>query len=324
MAQRRHLLAASLGLGLAAPRLGLAAWPEKPIRLVIPFPAGGATDAVGRLLAQHLAPLLNTAVVVENRSGGGGAVGADAVAKAPADGHTLLMGTVSTHAVIPALNPRTNYDAVREFAPIGQICTAPNVLVASPALPVNNVAQLIDWAKARNGQVNYASSGIGAVTHLIGELFKLRAGIVADHVPYRAGVQAVPDMLESRIHYLFDSVIWTLPLVREGRIKGLAVASPRRSALAPDLPTVAEAGLPGFVGETWFALYAPAGTPGEAVARLAQATATVVRLPEAVAGMARFGAEAAPEVSPAALARLQAADTAKWAEVIRSAGIKPE
>ena len=327
MANRRHLFtatAALLAAPLAAPRLARAAWPEKPLRLVIPFPAGGASDAVGRLLAQHLSPLLGTPVVAENRGGGGGAVGADAVAKAAPDGHTLLLATVSTHAVIPALQPRTSYDAVRDFAPIGQVCTAPNVLIASPAVPVADVAGLVAWAKARAGQVNYASSGIGAVTHLIGEQFKLRTGVQADHVPYRAGVQAVPDMMEGRIHYLFDSVIWTLPLARQGRVRALAVASARRSALAPELPTVAESGLPGFVGETWFALYAPGGTPAEVVARLAQAAQQVVRSPEAAAGMARFGAEPAAETSPAALARLQAADTATWAEVIRAANIRPE
>ena len=271
---------------------------------------------MGRILGQP--------IVVENRGGGGGAVGADVVAKAPGDGHTLLMATVSTHAVIPALNPRVGYDAVRDFTPIGQVCTAPNVLIASPRLPATDVAGLIEYAKARPGQLNYGSSGIGAVTHLIGALFLLRTGIEASHVPYRAGVTAVPDLVEGRIHWLFDSIIWTLPLAREGRVRGLAVASPRRSALAPDLPTVAESGLPGFVGETWFALYGGAGLPAAVQARLASALAEVLRDASATEAMGRFGAEPAADPTPAALAALQRADTATWAEVIRAAGIRPE
>jgi tripartite-type tricarboxylate transporter receptor subunit TctC len=314
-------------LALALPALAFApralAFPDRPVRLVVPFPAGGATDAIARSLAEGMAPLLGQPVVVENRAGAGGAIGAEAVARAAPDGHTVLMATTSTHAVLPALQPRLPYDPERDMAPVGLVATATNILIASPRLPANGVAELIALAKARPGALNFASSGTGTITHLIGELFRLRAGIQVEHVPFRGGVQAVPQLVDGQVQYLFDSVVWSLPMIREGRLKGLAVTASRRSALAPDMPTVAESGLPGFEGDTWFGLSVPAATPPQAVARLADALAGALRGGTA-ATFARFGAEPPADASPAFFGALTRTEREKWGGVIRDAGVKPE
>lgn len=309
----------ALAIALAAPAL---AFPERPPRLVIPFPAGGATDAIARALAQAMAGPLGQAMVVENRAGAAGAIGAEAVARAAPDGHTLLLATTSTHAVLPELQPRLAYDPARDFAPVGLVATATNILIAAPSLPAATPAELIALARARPGRLNFASSGTGTITHLIGEMFRLRAGVAVEHVPFRGGVQAVPGLIAGEVHYLFDSVVWSLPMIREGRLKGLAVTARARSALAPELPTVAESGLPGFEGDTWFALMAPAGTPPAALARLEAALATA--LPGLAEPFARFGAEAPADPSATGLASLVAAERAKWGAVIRQAGVQPE
>lgn len=314
---------AALALPLAALAAPALAFPDRPPRIVVPFPAGGATDAIARALAQAMAGPLGQQVVVETRAGAGGAIGAEAVARAQPDGHTLLLATTSTHAVLPALQPRLPYDAERDFAPIGLVATATNILIASPRLAATTVAELIAEARARPGQLNFASSGIGTITHLIGEMFRLRAGIRVEHVPFRGGVQAVPALAAGEVHYLFDSVVWSLPMIREGRIKGLAVTARARSALAPDLPTVAEAGLPGFEADTWFALAATGGTPAPAQARLAAALAEAMAQPALRETLARFGAEPAPDATPGALAALIPAERAKWGAVIREAGVQP-
>jgi tripartite-type tricarboxylate transporter receptor subunit TctC len=321
---RRAALAALPGLlALARPALAQGTFPDRPLRLVVPFPAGGATDALARVIAQAMAPALGQPVAVENRAGAAGAIGAEAVARAVPDGHSFLMSTSSTHAVLPAVQPRMPYDAEKDFASIGLVATATNILIASPKLAANNVAELIALAKSRPGTLNFASSGTGTVTHLIGEMFRMRAGIQVEHVPFRGGVQSVPGLVDGSIQFLFDSVVWSLPLIREGRIKGLAVTSSRRSALAPDMPTVAESGLPGFEGDTWFGLSAPGGTPPAALAKLSGAL-EALRAPGTAEALARFGAEPAADASPGAFDALIAADKAKWGAVVREAGVKVE
>jgi tripartite-type tricarboxylate transporter receptor subunit TctC len=322
---RRAALAALPGLlALARPALAQGTFPDRPLRLVVPFPAGGATDALARVIAQAMTPALGQPVAVENRAGAAGAIGAEAVARAAPDGHSFLMSTSSTHAVLPAVQPRMPYDAEKDFASIGLVATATNILIASPKLPANNVAELIVLAKSRPGTLNFASSGTGTVTHLIGEMFQMRAGIQVEHVPFRGGVQAVPGLVDGSIQFLFDSVVWSLPLIREGRIRGLAVTASRRSALAPDMPTVAESGLPGFEGDTWFGLSAPAGTPPAALAKLSGALQAALRAPGTAEALARFGAEPAADASPGAFDALIAADKAKWGAVVREAGVKVE
>jgi tripartite-type tricarboxylate transporter receptor subunit TctC len=322
---RRASLAALPGLlALARPALAQGTFPDRSLRLVVPFPAGGATDALARVIAQAMTAALGQPVAVENRAGAAGAIGAEAVARAAPDGHSFLMSTSSTHAVLPAVQPRMPYDAEKDFASIGLVATATNILIASPKLPANSVAELIALAKSRPGTLNFASSGTGTVTHLIGEMFRMRAGIQVEHVPFRGGVQSVPGLVDGSIQFLFDSVVWSLPLIREGRIKGLAVTSSRRSALAPDMPTVAESGLPGFEGDTWFGLSAPAGTPPAALAKLSGALQAALRAPGTAEALARFGAEPAADASPGAFDALIAADKAKWGAVVREAGAKVE
>jgi tripartite-type tricarboxylate transporter receptor subunit TctC len=227
----------------------------------------------------------------------------------------------STHAVLPTANPKLGYDAVRDFAPIGLVARAPNVLIASPSLPAASVGDLVALAKARPGTVNFASSGNGTITHLIGEMFRAQAGIQVVHIPYRTGVQAVPDVMAGGVAYLFDSIVWSLPQIRAGKLKGLAVTSLARSPLAPEIPTVAESGLPGFEGVTWFGLVAPAGTPRAALDRLGAELRRALEAADVREQLARQGAEAA-YTTPEAFAALIRADTAKWARVIREAGVK--
>lgn len=298
-------------------------YPTRPVTLVVPFPAGGATDALARTLAQRMTQGLGRTVLVDNRAGAGGLLGSAVVANAAPDGYTVLVATTSTHVILPLTQARPGYDPLKSFTPIGMVATAPNVLIASPKLAANSVAELISLAKAKPASLNFASSGQGSVTHLIAEKFKLEAGIDVVHIPYKGGVQSVPDLTEGSVAYLFDSIVWSLPLIRAGKLKGLAVTSRTRSTLAPDIPTVAESGLPGFEGITWFALAAPAGTPEPAVARLRTELDAALRDPAIAAKFAGFGAEPAPG-SPDDLIRVIREDTVRWETVIRKAGIQKQ
>ena len=299
-------------------------FPTKPIRLVIPFAAGGATDFIARALGQKFTESMGQQAVVDNRPGAAGAIAADIVAKASPDGYTLLVATTSTHVILPLTNPKVPYDAGKAFASIGLIATATNLLVASPTLPVNTTAELIALAKSKPGQLAFASSGTGAITHLISEAFNARAGIKALHVPYKTGVQALPDIVSGRIAYQCDSIIWTLPQVKAGKIKGLGVTSAKRSSLAPDLPTVAET-LPGFEGVTWIALVAPAGTPAPALSRLNAELNRAVQSADFIQKMAGQGAEAASgSNTPDQLNTMIRSDSEYWGKVIRDAGVRIE
>jgi tripartite-type tricarboxylate transporter receptor subunit TctC len=310
---------------LAALTSGLPAsaqdYPNRPIRLIVPFAAGGAMDSVARVLAQKLGESMGQQVIVEARPGAAGAIGAHSVAKSPADGYTFLLGSNSTHAVLPALSTKLQYDAVKDFMPVGQVGRAPNVLIASPKLPANSVTELIKYAKEKPGELNFASSGVGAITHLISELFNLEAGIKVVHVPYKTGVQSVPDLIDGKVQYLFDSIIWSLPMIRSGQLKGLAIATTQRSPLAPDMPTVAESGLPGFEGITWFGMFAPAGTPADIVARFNREMTAALRAPDVTARLATLGVEATP-TPPEQLAALMETDIAKWRGVGERTGLK--
>lgn len=314
-------------LGLAVVLAALPAWaqtfPAKPLRLVVPFAAGGSTDVVARLVGQKMAEALGQPVLVENRPGAAGAIATDQVAKAPADGYTLLMATTSTHAILPVANPKLPYDPVKDFASVGLVARAPNVLVVSPTLQVNTVKELVALAKSRPGQLSFASSGNGTITHLVAELFNSSAGVQAVHVPYKTGVQALTDVVSGQVAFQFDSIVWTLPQVRAGKLKGLAVTGLTRSALAPDLPTMAESGLPGFEGVTWFGFAVPAATPKNVVARLNTELNRALQSRDVQDRMAAQGAEAAPG-RPEDMTKLVREDTAKWGKVIRDAGVKFE
>ena len=230
-------------------------WPARTITLVVPFAAGGGTDAIGRVVAEKLAARLGQPVVVENKAGAASAIGTAYVGKAAPDGYTLLMTTNSAMVILPLTQAAgsLNYDRA-DFSMIGLTGILPNLLIVSPKIPANSVSELIAYAKARPGQLSFASSGNGTITHLIGELFKARTGIDVVHVPYRTGVQSAPDVMEGRVQYIFDNIIWSLPMIRAGQLKGLAITTSQRSTLAPDIPTVAESGVPGFEGITWLGL----------------------------------------------------------------------
>lgn len=298
-------------------------YPVRPIKLVVPFGAGGSTDAMARLVGQKMGEALGQSFVIENRPGAGGAIASEQVAKASADGYTLLMATTSTHAILPVANPKLPYDATRDFAPVGLVARAPNVLVVSNTLGVNDLRGLLQLAKDRPGQLSFASSGNGTITHLVGELFNASGGVKAVHVPYKTGVQALGDVVSGQIAYQFDSITWTLPQARAGKIKALAITGLTRSPLAPELPTVAESGLPGFEGITWFGFVAPAATPPAVLGRLSAELSRALASPEIREKIAAQGAETGSG-NPEDLARLMREDGAKWGQVIRNAGVKFE
>jgi tripartite-type tricarboxylate transporter receptor subunit TctC len=314
---------AGLLLTIAAADAVAQAYPTRPLRLVLPFAAGGSTDAIARLVGQKMSESLGQPVVVENKPGAAGAIASQQVAGAPADGYTLLMATTSTHAILPVVNPKLTYDAVKDFAPIGVVARAPNLLVVSPTIAAGTVKELIELARSSPGQLSFASSGAGTITHLVAELFKSSAGIKAEHVPYKTGVQALPDLISGQIAFQFDSIVWTLPQVRAGKLKGVAVTGLERSRLAPELPTVAESGLPGFEGVTWFAFVAPAATPPEIIVRLNRDLNQALASADIQDKLAAQGAEPAPG-APEDLARLMRDDRVKWGRVIQDAGVKIE
>src|SRR5438552_13835540 len=236
-------------------------YPTRPIRLVVPFPAGGTTDILAREVGQRLSMTLGQPVVIDNRPGAAGNIGADLVAKSAPDGYTLLMGTVGTHAINASLYAKMPYDHVKDFAPIILVAGVPNVLVVNPSLPVNSVQELIAYAKANPGKLNFASSGPGTSIHLSGELFKVMAGVQMTHVPYKGSAPALQDLLGGQVQLMFDNLPPSLPHIKAGKLRALAVTSVARSPALPDVPTIAESGLPGFEASSWFGILVPAGTP---------------------------------------------------------------
>ena len=298
-----------------------APYPSKPIRIVVPFPAGGTTDILARAVAQKLTDTLGQTVVVDNRPGAAGNIGAELVAKSPPDGYTLLMGTVGTHAINASLYAKMPYDHVRDFAPVILVAGVPNVLVVNPSVPANNVQELIAYIKANPGKVNFASSGSGTSIHLAGELFKTMTGLSMTHVPYKGSAPAVTDLLGGQVQLMFDNLPSALPHIRAGKLRALAVTSAQRASALPDVPTVAEAGLPGFEASSWFGLLAPAGTPKDVVAKLNAEVAKWLASPEAREKLAAQGAIAAGQ-SPDDFSRHIAAETTKWQKVVKESGAK--
>ena len=313
--RRAFALALFLAAGIAH-----AQFPNRAVHVVVPFPAGGPTDVLTRALGQKLSERWSQPVVVDNKPGAGGAIGSDFVAKSAPDGYTLLMATTSTHSIGPSLQ-KMPYDPVKDFAPVSQVSNATNVLVVSPKLGVSSVRELVALAKAKPGALNFASSGVGTIPHLTGEMFKHLAGVDIVHVPYKGTGLSIPDLANGQVALLFDSIVTAQTHVKSGIVKALAISSPRRSPLMPELPTMIEAGVAGFESETWFGLLAPAGTPPDIVSRISADTAAAL----ADAGLrARFAAAGAETVggTPAQLAARIQADAAKWAEVIRAANVK--
>jgi len=298
-------------------------FPQRPLKIVVPFAAGGSTDVMARLVGQRMSESLGQPVVIENRPGAGGAIASEQVAKSPADGYTLLMATTSTHAILPLANPRLSYDPRKDFASVGLVAKATNVLVVSPLLGVKDVRGLIQMLKNKPGELSFASSGNGTITHLVAESFLKSAGAGAIHVPYKTGVQAMSDLSAGLIAFQFDSITWTLPQAKAGKLIALATSDSKRSSLAPDLPTLAEAGLPGFEGVTWFGFVSPIGTPPAILSRLSAELAKALQSTELQAKIAAQGAEPSSG-SADELSQLMVTDAVKWGRVIREAGVKFE
>jgi tripartite-type tricarboxylate transporter receptor subunit TctC len=273
-------LAAGLALCALASVARAETFPSRPITLIVPFPAGSTTDLVGRIMANDLSKVIGQTIVVHNRGGAGGIVGTDAVALATPDGYTILMGTIGTHSINPAVYPKIPYDPVADFAPIIQFGTAPNVLVVNPKLPVRTVKELAEYIRAHPGQVNFGSSGNGTSNHLAGALFASRQKVKAVHIPYKGGAQAITDLIRGDVQFMFYHYLPMLPHIAEGTMRPLAITSAARIDALPNVPTMKEAGMNDFVISAWFGVYAPAKTPPEIVAKLHDAISKVINGPE--------------------------------------------
>ena len=290
----KYLTALACLIGFSTAALAQSNWPNKSIKLVIPFPAGGATDIIGRTLAQKLSISLGQPVVVENKPGAGGTIGADSVAKASPDGYTILMATSSTHSIAPAINPRIPYDAVKDFAPVAYFASAPSVMIVGGAFPAKTVQEAVSVLKAAPGKYNFGSSGIGTYPHLVAELFKWRAGgLFVVHIPYRGTGLVITDLAAGQIGFLMDSIVSAQPHIKDGRVRALAVSGAKRSASLPNVPTFAEANISGMDISNWFGVFAPPGTPNEIVMRLNKEINLVAKIPEVVDRLDRAGAESA-------------------------------
>jgi len=321
----RCALSKALGFCVAALCLAPAAaqtYPVKPVRVIAPFPPGGGTDLFARSVAQKLSIAWGQQVVVDNRSGAGGMIGSDMVARAAADGYTLLITSSSTHSISPQLARTPLYDPLRDFAPVALIATAPNVLVVHPSVPARSVKDLIALAKAHPGAINYASNGSGTLSHLTGELFKLQAGINMVHIPYKGGPPAVIDLVAGQVSALFTALPTVFPQVRNGKLRLLAVTGDKRLPALPDIPTVAET-IPGFESVQWWGMFAPPGTPANLVDRLNRDVAKILGDAEIKARFAAEGAEPAGG-SPGDFTAYVKTDYERWSKVVKAAGIRPE
>jgi len=289
-------------------------YPSKPIRLIVPFPAGGATDIFARTLSQKLAEKLGTSVVVDNKPGAGGTLGSDLVAKASPDGYTLLLATSSTHSIGPNLNPKMPYDAVRDFTPIGQVGNAPSIMLVPNSSPAKTVQEWIDYARKNPGRLNYASSGNGTIVQLTAELFKSQAGVFVVHIPYKGTALAMPDLISGKVDVLFDSLPTGLPHVRDGRLRALGVTTAQRTPLAPGVPPISEV-LPGYESTTWFGVFGPPGLRAELVNRINTAANQALKEAEVADKLQKLGIEAVGG-TPAEFTSMLASESAKWKKII--------
>ncbi len=302
----------------ANPAANPAAYPARPVRVIVPYPPGGPTDIVARVVFQQVSEATGQQFVIDNRAGAGGNIGAEAVARAPADGYTLLVATTA-HAINRTLFKNLGYDVVKDFAPVTLLTQGPLVLVATPGLPANSVRELIALAKAKPDTLNFASSGNGQSTHLSGELFNAMAGIKLAHVPYKGSAPALTDVIGGQVPLMFDTMLSAMPFVKAGKLKALAVTSPLRSPAAPDLPTVAESGLPGYSVFAWNGLLAPAGTPPAVIARLSEELKRAMQLPQV---KEKFSAQgfAASWDTPEAFGGFLKGEVDKWARTVKASG----
>ncbi|HVR52199.1 MAG TPA: tripartite tricarboxylate transporter substrate binding protein [Pseudorhodoferax sp.] len=313
-------LLSAAALLVALPAAQAQTYPDKPVMLVVPFPPGGPTDAMARTLAAEMRDKLGQPVIVENRAGAGGNIGAEYVARAPADGQTLLFGTSGPLAINASLYRKIGYDPVKSFAPVIQVGHLPNILVVHPGVPAQNVREFVAYAKAHPGKLSYASSGNGASSHLAGVLFNEKAGVDLQHIPYKGTGPALNDLLGGQVGASFTDVLTALPYVKTGKLRALGIATAQRSQALPELPTIAEQGVPGYDVSVFFGIVAPAGTPADRIAKLNQAFVEVLASPKVRALFAAQGLESAPDHAPAQLAKFIAAQKSAWAGVVKASG----
>ncbi len=321
----RTLLAAALGAAsmLAAGAALAQAWPTKPIRIMVPFPPGGSTDIVARIVAQKLSERLGQPLVIENRGGAGGTLGTAAAAKAAPDGYNLAVASTSTHVVAPGVYAKLDYDPIKDFAPIGLMAVSPYLLVVNPGLPAASLKELVTLARSRPGKLNYASAGIGSTTHLAMEMLKAATGTYMLHIPYSGNGPAGTAVVAGQVEMLFGSLPALLPHAKSGRVRALAVGTPKRSPSLPDVPTVAESGYPGFDASLWLAFMAPAGTPQPIIERLNREIVALIATPQTREALDKAGAEPLTG-TPADLATMIRDGIPKYAKVIKAAGVKAE
>jgi tripartite-type tricarboxylate transporter receptor subunit TctC len=314
-------LLAAIFVAVAATAVCAKDYPDKPIRLIVPFPPGGTTDLLGRMLASHLTATLGQQVIVDNRAGAGGTIGSDIVAKSAADGYTLMLAGISTQSINSALYKQLPYDPQKDFTPIALFASVPNILVVNPQVPVRSVPELVAYAKKYPGRVNMGSAGNGTTNHLSGELFKAMTHAPIVHVPYKGSGPAMADLLGNQVQLMFDNLPGSLPQVRAGKLRALAVTGAARSPVLPDVPTMAEAGVPGYVVDVWFGVVAPKGLPANVLSRLSAEITAFARDKEVQRKLADQGAT--PLLStPAEFADRIRSDAEKWARIVRDAGAK--
>ncbi len=312
------LAAAALATTGIAP-IAAQNFPSKPINIIVPFSAGGTTDILARIVGQALSTELGQSVIIDNRPGAGGNIGGQAAARAAADGYTLFMGTVGTHAINAALYKKMPFDPIKDFAPLSRVANVPNLLVAHPSQPYKSVQELISYAKANPGAVNFGSSGSGSSIHLSGELFKSMAKVDMVHVPYKGSAPAVSDLLGNQIAVMFDNMPSAIQHVRSGKLRPIAVTTAKRSPELPDVPTIAEAGVPGYEATSWFGLWAPAGTPAPVLDKLHSALTKVLQDPAVVKKIADQGGEVVID-TPAVFEAFIQSEAAKWGKVVKESG----
>jgi tripartite-type tricarboxylate transporter receptor subunit TctC len=320
---RLAVLALAVLAATASTHARAADWPDKPVRMIVPFPAGSSTDIVSRIIAQKLGQRLGQQFIIDNRSGASGAIGADATARAAPDGYTVGIATLSTHALAASLNPNLSYKPETDFAPVSMIGSAPYALAVYAGLPAKNVAELIALAKAKPRALNYASAGPASLAHLAGALFAYMAKVELTHVPYRSSSQAVLDLTEGRIEMQFGTLGPTLPYIRSGKVRPLAVTGARRSPSLPDVQTLDEAGLTGYEASLWMALVAPAATPAPIIARLNAEMATILTAPDTVAALDAQGMDTEPSTSDELRRRIRS-EIDKWRALVAAAAIHTE
>lgn len=317
-------VAASFALTLTAATMSAAAaYPEKSVRMIVPYPPGGITDIVGRAVAERLSKTLGQPIVVDNRAGAGGTIGATLGARSTPDGYTLFVGTSATNGTNPSTYRNLSYKPETDFAPVALVATAPLMIIVNPSVPAKTLPEFIAYMKSNPNKVNFASTGNGGSVHLTSELFAMQTGTKMQHIPYKGSSPALTDLMGGQVQVMFDNVPSAAPLAKSGKVRALAVTSTKRTALAPDTPTVAESAVPGFESLSWIAVYAPAGTPAEIVRKLNEAINEALKHPDLLSTFQKAGLDPVGG-TPEDLAKYQTAEIAKWSNVVKTIGYVPE